>query len=119
MAISPPRATCLPSSTDRDKNSLSEAMTCSSRTTMPLACPPSLTVTSTAGAVEYDCCVERNRYTPRYTAMAAKSTSMAMFVKVFVFFKACPPSGGGRRGDHACSSSVTARTGATVEIACL
>jgi hypothetical protein len=51
MAISPPLATSLPSSTDRDRNSLSEAMTCSSRTTMPLACPLSLTVTSTAGAV--------------------------------------------------------------------
>ena len=93
-------------------------MTCSSRTTMPLACPLSLTVTSTAGAVAYDCCVERNRYTPRYTSMAAKSTNMAMFVKVFVFFKSGPPFGG-RRGDQPCRSSETGRAGATVEIACL
>ena len=81
--------------------------------------PPLATSLPSSTAVEYDCCVERNRYTPRYTSMAAKSTNMAMFVKVFVFFKSGPPFGGGRRGDQPCSSSETGRAGATVEIACL
>ena len=44
---------------------------------------------------------------------------MAMFVKVFVFFKSDPPFGGGAAGDQPCSSSETGRAGATVEIACL